>query len=225
MKKFIILVILLLTLVNATTEAPIKCATSDTIEVEKAKFIPAYERIRMFEGYYAHQPHDKGGETYGGVTRNFNTNWYGWRYIDQHRNKAKNRKLSQNYIVPEAEFWVQDYYLDVWVKEDFGEIIDQNAANYAFDFRINSHHSGIFLIQRVLNEMGQKVEITGVMDENTAKAINNVDPDSFLLKVRNARYKLYNIIVKKDTTQRKFYRNWIDRAKIIKSPIHGNEII
>lgn len=177
-----------------------------------SQFYPAYNRMRLFEGNYTHQLHDKGGETYGGVTRNWNKDWYAWKYIDQHR-----KKLKQNYLVPEAEFWVMDYYLDVWVKEGFYKIQNQDVANYLFDFRINSWHSSTKITQRMLIEMGSDIDITGKLDQATIDAVNNVDPDLFLIKLRDNRIKFYKKIVHKNPTQKRFYKAWVNRANVIKS--------
>lgn len=219
MKKLILIVILLLLFSNYAAERPIERKSFvSKAEIRSlnlySKFYPAYQRIRYFEGNYTHQKHDKGGETYGGVPRKYNKKWYGWKYIDKNR-----KKLKQNYYIAEAEFWVLDYYLDIWVKEQFYLIRNQDVANYVFDFRINSYHSAIKRIQQILNDMGQKVEITSEMDINTIDAINRVDADVFLHKLKRSRIALYNKIVYRDTSQKIFYRTWVNRANTLGFPL------
>jgi lysozyme family protein len=41
------------------------------------------------EGGYANHPADKGGETYRGITRKHNSEWEGWRYIDEVKRTGK----------------------------------------------------------------------------------------------------------------------------------------
>lgn len=220
MKKLIITIILLLTFCNSADEHPNLLLSSQKvlnrdkmIPAQKLSFVIAYERLRYFEGNYAYQKYDKGGETYGGVARKYNKGWYGWKYID------KNRKtLKQNKLIPEAELWVLDFYLDIWVKEEFYNIQNQDVANYVFDFRINSYHSAIKRVQETLNLMGQKIEVTKKMDSSTIRAINNVPPHLFISKLKHSRISLYKKIISRDSNQKIFYKNWVNRANTIKMP-------
>lgn len=182
-------------------------------ETRKAQFLLAYEKIRNHEGNYSNHFSDKGGETYGGVARTFNRGWYGWRHID--KAKRKLGSLTQNYKIEEVELWVLDYYLDIWVKEHFYEIRDQDIANYIFDFRINVIGS-IRSVQKVLIKLGEnQVEVTGVLDATTIRAINKLNPDILLISLRDRRIKLYEHIVAKNKTQQIFLKGWLDRANNI----------
>jgi lysozyme family protein len=217
MKKLILVLAFIFVLFKTGDEHPLDTKIDMTVNnTMKSNFIPAYKRLRHFEGNYGHQPNDKGGETYAGIARNFNKHWCGWKHIDLNR-----KHLKQNYYIDNKvlEYWILDYYLDIWVSEQFYLIEDQDVANYLFDLRINSHHTGMKITQRTLSQMGQPVKITYSLDEQTIGALNIVNPDLFLNKLRNSRIIFYKKIVKRDSTQKEFYQNWVDRANILKSPI------
>ncbi len=173
---------------------------------ERVKFPTTYLLVREYEGNYSNHPHDRGGETYGGISRKFNRNWYGWRYVDGKRRKRNNEKIQP------AEFWVQDYYLDIWIKEGWDNLYDQRVANYLFEFRINSP-VGPRIIQRSLNDCGFGVDINNKIDASVINAIILADSKKLLKSVKKRRVEFYRSIARRDTTQRKFLRHWLKRAE------------
>ncbi len=188
-------------------------ATSSLIRNEKRVekhilFIPAYDLLRSYEGNYSHHPLDRGGETYGGIARKIYPNWYGWKHIDE--KKGKN-KLPWNTRIEESEHWVLDFYLDLWVKEGWNELRDQELANYLFEFRANGTVA-IRIIQRSINECGGNVELNNRMNEEMALAINRIPSERLLRTVRANRAKFYYNIVRRDKGQRVFLSHWLKRT-------------
>lgn len=163
------------------------------------------------EGYYANNPVDRGKETYAGISRIYNPKWYGWRYVDDYKKKDK---LKLRMRIPELDMWVLDYYLDIWVKERFYELKDQDVADYVFDFRINGT-VGTRLAQRALRDVGVHVPLTNVMDSLTIHSINSVKKEEFLSKLQYRRIIFYKNIAAKDSTQRGFLKHWLKRTKLI----------
>lgn len=214
MKKLVLVIGLMLLTPLITIESPNLTFTSNYIEFKTtAKFYPTYHKIRKFEGNYVFTLYDKGKETYGGVTRRYNKDWYGWKYIDQY--KKKNKGIKRYTKVEEAEYWVLDYYLDIWVKEEFYRLKHQNVADYVFDYRVNAY-TGPKNIQQVLISLGKEINVTNRIDSYTINAINEVDPTLFLIELRNVRIAHYKGIVERDTTQGRFLNHWLIRAKDIK---------
>lgn len=186
------------------------------IEKPKADFRVAYKRLIKYEGYYVNDPNDYGGETYKGISRKFNPKWLGWKYIDAIKRKT--------YVHPNEQFggmidfYAQDYYLDIWVKEGFDQLKSQQVANYFLDFRIHSNCLGILITRKVLLSMGEKIDTTKyVVDQEMIDALNRVDPNKFINALKLKRIQLYNTIVWRDTTQKVFYKTWITRAKDVES--------
>lgn len=165
--------------------------------------------ILEHEGYYANIENDRGGETYAGITRRWNPNWYGWRYIDQYKKKGP---IKWKTHIPELDHWVLDYYLDIWHDEGFFKLKDQNVANQVLDFRVNAT-IGVIIIQRTLIEMGYKVNITNRIDETTIEALNSVDSCRFLFLLGINRAVFYTKTAYNNETQKQFLTHWILRTK------------
>lgn len=208
MKKLCLLVLFLL-FYHYGNENPLK---NDSIPFKnpiiiKAQFYPAYTNLREWEGYYSNDVFDKGKETYAGISRVYHKNWMGWKHIDFVKNKKWNDKIEL------AEFWVLDFYLDVWVKNKYYLLNNQKMANYLFDFN-NSGNKATYLIHYTLTDMGYPIA-SNEIDEKTINALNKVNPDVFLMKLKYFRIKWYESISNRDTTQRKWLPGWIRRAKSI----------
>ncbi len=208
MKRLLVLILALFIVFEANETTLGKGREKEEIVVEKVSFIKTYSLVREYEGYYNNDPHDRGGETYGGVARRFNQNWYGWRYVDQQKNKKRHDKIDQ------AEFWVQDYYLDIWVKEGWDKLTNQQVANYLFEFRINSP-VGPKIIDKALNDCGFGIEIDNKIDEATINSIYIANPEVLLQNVQERRIRFYKSIARRDTTQKKWLGGWLKRAKKI----------
>ena len=168
-----------------------------------------YRYIREhIEGNYVWHPADRGSETYGGISRRLHRDWFGWQYIDQ----AK--PLRRNDVVPEAEFWVLDFYLGIWVSEGFEEIDDYDLALNLFDFRI---HSGPRTVQRLTNRVLDQVGLdtvrvgTNWVDDR----FNRVNPTEFILRLKIQRLILFNRIVQRHPSQKVFYNGWVRRIEDI----------
>lgn len=172
-----------------------------------ASFREAYEYVRRFEGNYVNIRLDRGGETYGGITRKYNPEWYGWRYVDKYPN-------IRHTFVPEAEFWVMDYYLTIWVKEGFYKIKNQQVANYLFDMRV---HLSKYRAIDMLDKLGVDVddESEWVPDDRwewdggqwVKISINNID----LTKLSEIRKRYYLRIVERSPHQKIFIKGWLRR--------------
>lgn len=201
MKKLCI-VILLLTITISTQEAVL----TKKITLKRADFRTTLIHILKHEGYYANHPDDKGGETYSGITRRWNPEWQGWKFID----KAKPLHQCDS-IGGIVQYYVLDYYLDIWIKEGFYLLKDQRVANYVFDFRINGT-IGTLITKRALIDLGFKIPLTNEMDEETIKVINRANKEIFLKKLRKRRINFYISIAQRDTTQKKFLNHWLERS-------------
>lgn len=180
---------------------------SKPIEREQ-HFRYVYEHIRRIEGTYVNHWADRGGETYGGISRRLHPDWYGWTYID----RAK--PLERYDSVPPAEFWAMDFYLDLWVSEGFEIIEDRNVALNLFDFRIHSSPRTVTkLTNRVLVQMGCKPVIFG--RDWIDNRFNRVDPDEFVALLKKQRLYLFHYLVNKDPDQRVFLDGWKNRLENI----------
>jgi len=186
-----LLPILILLIIPKVQKEEIKQPSENT---HITHFPSVYATIRKYEGNYVYHPHDKGGETYGGVARKYCPDWYGWRYI---------RKDTKRYErVEAAELWVMDHYLDIWVKEGFDQIKDYDLALNTFDFRINSSpRTYSKKVSKILNDMGEC-------------DIHSLNSEEFVWRLKIERILLYTHLALNDSTQRTFYRGWIKRLGV-----------
>ncbi len=198
----LILILLLLTNAVITREA-----TKDEVKTKlfvRTSFHLAFERIHSMEGYYVNNPLDKGGETYRGISRKHNKNWLCWIRVDEHKKKTK---VTTNSKIPSADWLVTDYYLNLWVKEGFDQILDADLAAYLFEFRIGGNNS-IKIMRRLLKEKGHPVAITPYITPEFIDAVNMVNPIKFKAELKQRRLTYYENIVKRDSTQIIFLKSW-----------------
>jgi hypothetical protein len=179
-----------------------------------ADFRKSFKYLISHEGYYCHNLGDKGGETYAGISRVFNRKWIGWKYVDKY--KRKHGKIEWNTHIPDKmlDFLVQDYYLDIWVKEGFYNLKDQSVCNHTMDVRLNAVVGGVRLIKKTLIDLGWKLNIDNAMDSITIHHINQSNKRIYLKTLEKRRIIFYNNIVRRDSSQRQFLAHWVSRSKI-----------
>lgn len=209
------------------------------VHVQSSFFDHVYEKLRFEEGNYAWLTGDYGGETYGGITRNYAGNWPGWQYIDSAKiqeNGKKVKALQWNQLVPAAEPHVKDFYHQWWKDWNMDIIKDSLAATYTFDFAICGTPS-IKVLQRCLNDFGYNFKVNGRMTMQMAEAINELDPVIFTESLRIDRRNFYITISQKyhkvrdrwgkvqydslgqpiwAQTQKRFLDGWLVRADRVK---------
>lgn len=199
--------------ITDNTQASLPTPENNINVVKKADFRIAYAFIMEHEGWYANVPNDRGKETYGGISRKYNPDWWGWRFIDEY--KRNNGPIARYTHFPELDFWVQDYYLHIWVTEHFYNLNNQNVANYVLDFRINGT-IGAKLTNRSLRELGcTHITTENVINQTTIDALNSINREIFLNHLKNKRIRFYRSIAQRDSTQKQFLNHWIKRSKSI----------
>lgn len=173
-----------------------------------ADFNIAYEQyIKPFEGGYVNDSADKGGETYGGIARNFHANWLGWSVIDQIK-RDNGGKIVRYARFPQLNESVKSFFKNMWDKINMSEVDSQNVANIIFDFYVNSENSAAKAIQRIVG-----VEADGVIGPKTITAINRQKPESLFSSILAYREDFYRNIVKRDPSQARFLNGWLNRLK------------
>lgn len=178
------------------------------VEIKKeTNFQYAYKILLEHEGNYVNHPDDKGKETYRGISRRYNQHWYGWRYIDKIPNKQRYQDIEK------ANFWAQDYFLDIWIKEGWDRIIDKRVAAYLFDYRINAYF-GVKEIKKALWKHKLTVSIDNKFTPEYAELINLLSTEDVLNTVQKARWKHYHRIAAREESQKQFLKHWLHRTKL-----------
>lgn len=209
MRYIFLLVLLCISFRTKEAVIPIK---EIMIIPSKADFKVALKHILNHEGYYVNHPDDRGKETYRGISRKYNNSWNGWKYIDNYKKKNGTIKWNQRIDDQILDYWVLDFYLEIWISEHFYLIKDQKLANYLFDFRINAT-KGASVIKNELNQFGCGLKKNNELDTQTIDCINKIRPNILLDSIQNRRVRYYRNIVKRDSSQIKFMKHWLKRSK------------
>ena len=135
-----------------------------------ADFKTSYDKyIKPAEGGYSNVAQDKGGQTYAGITKKYFPNWQGWTVVDFYiKTKGEPKR---NSIIPGLTQLVEDFYLERWNSQRFGEIKSQPVTDILFDFYVNSGGTAIKAVQKIVG-----VTADGSIGPATLAAINAKDP-------------------------------------------------
>lgn len=101
-----------------------------------ADFEIAYKKTSVFEGGYANDPQDSGGETWKGISRKNEPNWIGWHIVDMYKSLPN---FPHNlYASTELEKAVQEVFKkNYWDAVRGDEINSQEEANALYDSAVN----------------------------------------------------------------------------------------
>ncbi len=212
MKKFIFILCILLGNCKEVN-TPNKEITNNEVLQKYADFKEAYLYLRRWEGNYGWEFGDSGGETYGGIARNYNKNWYGWKLLDIYKRKQQIKKYD---LVPELEFWVVDYYLTGWLSEGYDKLKDQRLATYLFDYRNSGPISSIHT-RRILINRGYILDPNGIIDDRVIHILNNINSDEFIKELQVLRMRYYVRSAKRHPEHIRFLEGWLNRAYSIKN--------
>ena len=193
-----------------------------------ADFDIAYGETEIREGGYVNDPVDKGGETHRGVARKFNGDWEGWKIIDQikveHPKDFRKRINDNEELVVLSKKLYRKRYWDPFRGD---EIPNQHIANKVFDTGVNQGVSrSIRYLQKGLNVLNRNqknypdVEADGKFGKQTMSSLVaflklEKDQPDYLLKALNVlQANFYLEIMKRDSTQERFARGWLNRVDL-----------
>lgn len=162
-----------------------------------ADFFPAFERMIVNEGGYKLHTvaGDRGGQTYAGIARNRWPKWPGWRDIDAGD-------------TPPAQLVRAFYRTQFWTPLRLDEVNHQDVARNIFDFGVNAGTAVAAKLAQVV--VGTTPD--GRIGPKTLAAINDMDPELFVLRYTLAKVTRYRDIVERDRSQMKFLLGWINRT-------------
>lgn len=193
-----------------------------------ADFEIAYGETAIYEGGYVNDPVDKGGETHLGIARKFNGDWEGWPIIDKiktdHPDDFKSRINANEKLAQLAKELFREKY---WTPIRGDEIPNQHIANKVFDTGVNMGvKRSVLFLQQGLNLLNRNqrnygdIEIDGKFGNATLQAIKQFlklekDKPDYLLKLLNLQQAAHYVdIMKRDSTQERFARGWLNRVAL-----------
>lgn len=166
-----------------------------------AQFGPSDQITKTGEGYYAWFYGDGGGETYAGVTRNYNPTWSGWAVVDDYKKKMgvvgtnPLNTFKNNTMIPGMGPHVNAYYQAWWNRLGLSNIKNQDVANIVWDFIVNSQYAGIKTVEQVLqNVLKANIKADTKWDQQSIDAINAQDPGKLFKAILDERKSYYDRI-------------------------------
>jgi len=163
-----------------------------------AEFVPAFNHTVGVEGGYVNDPDDPGGETKYGISKR--------SYPDL---DIKNLDINDASVI---------YFKDFWKRLNLDQVNNQTIAAEVFDTAVNcGRFKAAEILQRSLNMVGgypgKRLSVDGKIGPKTIQAINNCRYPEALLKCLNGfQFEHYYQIVKRDISQRKWFRGWLRRV-------------
>jgi lysozyme family protein len=160
--------------------------------------------------------HDRGGETWRGIARNFWPKWPGWPIIDAIRlqHPANINEALEN--AADLEPLVLAFYKTAfWDTLLLTSLDDQQIANQLFDISVNMG-TGIaarFLQEAVNTFPGNALTVDGEVGSLTISAANKANPEALYNKINELRAQRYEHIIAEDPSQAVFRKSWFSRIK------------
>ena len=190
-----------------------------------ADFEIALARTLKFEGGYANNPSDNGGETYRGIARNAHPAWEGWPIIDAAKAEPKFPvSLEANPLLGSL---VADFFrMEFWNAIRADEIHSQAIASELFDAAVNHGIApAVRILQQATNYLTAPpllmLTVDGAIGPATINAVNRWLTSSsleFLVAINCLlsvmlvlRANLYVRIIDGKASQKTFFEGWIRR--------------
>ena len=131
-----------------------------------ADFKRALEFVLRHEGGYVDDSNDTGGETYGGISRNYHPGWDGWKIIDSMREEhGFPGILSANTKV--ATSLANFYRTSFWSRVDGENLPDQRLAEELLDSAVNlGSDRTIRFLQRSLSALNRNEALYSDLSED-----------------------------------------------------------
>jgi lysozyme family protein len=195
-------------IVKATGEVP-----------KKDPFDIAFPLLMGHEGFHSYDSNDKGGETICGISRKWWGNWVGWVIVDAKKKANKLDELKHNDLFNEA---VKSFYLTNFWKKLKCDKLPEAIALEIFDSAVNCGSSNaVKFLQRAINNNNYKlveaVKVDGGFGSATLEALNVFLPKyekAMLISMNGEQYEHYQKIIEKDTSQKKYFRGWMNRVAV-----------
>lgn len=188
------------------------------------EFEAALAHTLKFEGGYAHDPKDSGGETFRGISRKNWPRWEGWPLIDAAKmNGLKTAKALDGHFQNDgsmAHLVAHFYLINFWNPWLWLGRENSSSKLWAkmFDASVNLGPGGAAkVLQRALNSLGAKLKDDGVVGPKTraalALALAEGGEEALVERVARKQGDYYRAIVARKPSQARFLTGWLRRAE------------
>ena len=186
-------------------------------------FKKAMEHTLQFEGGYANDPDDRGGETFRGISRRNWASWPGWSLIDIAKKRgattAKNINATFEGDAEMKHLVASFYHKNFWKPFQPLEASERIVAKL-FDTAVNMGVSrAVKFLQTTHNllEPNSPIVVDGAIGTNTitsfGEALKKPEAELIFLELFcTTQGKFYKGIVRRKPRQGKFLKGWLRRA-------------
>lgn len=186
-------------------------------------FDAALGLVLEFEGKYAHDPRDPGGETYQGISRRYHPGWPGWAIIDGYKPDPRFPEIIDG--DQKLASLIKDFYRREFWEQIDGDRLPAALALLVFDTAVNMGIApAVKLLQKACNYLnGQPVlEPDGILGNTTLAAVTSLTRDSGhqlcgkYLRLREQRYQ--KLVADRPALQ-KFLKGWLRRLDQLRTAL------
>ncbi|MCD4829633.1 MAG: hypothetical protein K8R90_09435 [Candidatus Cloacimonetes bacterium] len=182
-----------------------------------ARFSSALQRTLRWEGGYAHDPADPGGETWQGVSRRAHPDWEGWPRVDAcKRQPGFPGNLANAGLTPLVRLFYRENY---WLPLLAERWASQPLAQAVFDAAVHGGlRTAIRRLQRCLNLLlpTSALHIDGVVGQHTLKAIEQAlardRGEDLLHAYLSLRLASLLQLAERRPASKRFVRGWLRRC-------------
>jgi lysozyme family protein len=158
-------------------------------------FNDALDITLKFEGGWSHDPADRGGETYAGISRRSWPDWPGWALLTT---------LARSV----ADFYEQNFW------RPWARLGETRLRAKLFDAGVHVGLAGaVRLLQRALRRQGHELAVDGRLGPLTLTALAATDEERLLTLICQEQAAHYQRIAAAGPGQRKFEKGWQRRAR------------
>ena len=169
--------------------------------IPMAEFAPAAQVMLLHEGCYSDNPNDLGGPTKYGITLKF--------YQVAVRPTATKETIAALGLAEALELYRKFF----WAPLGLDQLTSQTIATKIFDMDVNMRPGqAIKLVQEALNDLGNQVDVDGLLGPQTRAAIEASDPEGLIVKIVARQSDFYRALVEQNPRDEEFLVGWLERA-------------
>lgn len=182
-------------------------------------FTKALNNLLGYEKGYADIKGDSGGETYGGIARNYHPTWEGWGIIDSYKKEGVNLNKTDLLAENELNKLVEKFYKVEYWDKFLGDQLPENVASELLEESVNlgTWKTAGKNLQRALNFLNRNgklfddLEVDGFIGSVTLYAVGKVNSARLVRVLNGLQFEHYAKLMRNNPEQYEKFVGWFDR--------------